>query len=152
VPARSAQFNEIRLHYAIVLPLNVLATVFGLVALCWLALWFGAHGGGQAKAILWTVGVAKALPYGLAVLCSIVGMTFLPRRLMPFSSGYLAQSVLQQVLAIAFYLWLIHLARRRLHGDLALGQAMPFSLRRAFSSSVREAVLAFRASRHWTPS
>lgn len=140
-----------RLQYAISLPLNALNTILGLVALCWLALWFGLRSGGQAKAILWTVGLTKALPYAVSLLTSSLA-TFLTMPRTPFSSTYWMLSLLPQVLTIAFYLWLIRLARRRLPGDLAAAQPMPFVFRQAFSSRAREAASLFRAARHWTPS
>jgi hypothetical protein len=143
--------SGMRLYYAISLPLSTLNIVFGLLALCWLALWFGVRAGGQARAVLWTVGLAKALPYVVGMLFSVVGtMWFTPRS--PFSGGHLVYSFLPQVLTILFYLWLIRLARRRLPGDVAAPRPMQFAFGQALTSRAREAVLAFRAARHWTPS
>ena len=140
-----------RVQYAISLPLSALNTVLGLIALCWLALWFGLRAGGQARVILWTVGVAKALPYCVSMVFSLVGSMFFTPRHFPFSAGYWTISLLPQGLTMAFYIWLICLARRRLPGDLAAARPMPFAFRQAFLSKAREAGSALRAARHWTP-
>jgi hypothetical protein len=134
------------------LPVSALITVLGLVALCWLALWFGLRAGGQAKAILWTVTVAKALPYGLGMLCSVVGSMLLTPRSAPPSGLYLVIWLAPQGVNAVFYVWIICLARRRLQADLATAVPMPLDLRQAASSVSREAAVAFRKARHWTPS
>jgi hypothetical protein len=141
-----------RIQYAISLPLNALNTVLGMVALCWLGVWFGLRAGGQAQAILWTVGIVKALPYGIAMSFSVLGATFFTPRSTPFAAAYWVFSLLPQVLTLVFYLWLIRLARRRLPGDLAAPRPMQIAVRQACSSRVREAVAFFRTARHWTPS
>src|SRR5262249_36053670 len=47
--------------------LTGLNTVFGTFAVCWVALWLGLRLNGQGGVILWTVLVAKGLPYGVVI-------------------------------------------------------------------------------------
>jgi hypothetical protein len=121
-----------RVHYAVSLPLSALSTILGMAALCWLGLWFGLRAGGQARAILWSVAVAKALPYGVSVLFSILGTTLLTPHPQPSSGLYWTISLLPQGLTIACCLWLIRLARCRLPGDLSAAQPMHFRLAPGF--------------------
>jgi hypothetical protein len=141
-----------RIYYLISLPLGVLNTVLGLAALCWLALWFGLRAGGQARAILWSVAVAKALPYVVSVLFSILGPLLLAPSTASWSAAHWMFWLVPQGLSIAYSLWLIRLARRRLQGDLTAAGPLQLDLRQAFSSKAHEAVSAFRVARHWTPS
>jgi hypothetical protein len=141
-----------RIHYAISVPLYVLNTVLGLAALCWLALWFGLRAGGQARAILWSVAIAKALPYVVSVLFSILGPLLFTPHPAPSSAAYWTIWLVPQGLNIAYSLWLIRLARRRLQGDLTATGPLQLDLRQEFSSKARGAVSAFRLARHWTPS
>jgi len=134
------------------LPLSVLNTILGLGALCWLALWFGLRAGGQAKAILWTVTVARAVPYGISVLSSVLGSMLLAPRAAQPTGLHLAIWLVPQGANLVFYVWIIWLARRRLLGDLAAAGPMPLGLRQAVSSASRETAAAFRRARHWTPS
>jgi hypothetical protein len=140
-------------QYVISLVLAAVNTVLGLAALCWLALWFGLRAGGQARAILWSVAVAKALPYGLSLLSSVLGALFLTTRSGGLPSGlHWMIWLLPQGVNIVFYLWMIGLSRRRLLGDLAAAKPMQFDLRQTVSSALRDAMSAFRKARHWTPS
>jgi hypothetical protein len=96
--------------------------------------------------------VVKALPYGIGALFSVMATTWFAPRPAPFSGGQLVFSFVPQVLTIAFYMWLVRFARRSLPGDVAAPPPLQFVFRRALSSRAREAVLAARAARHWTPS
>jgi hypothetical protein len=133
------------------LPVSALLTVLGLVALCWLALWFGLRAGGQARAILWTVAITKALPYGLSMLCSVVGSLLLAPRPAQLSGLHMVIWLAPQGVDAVFFLWLIWLARRRLLGDVAAAAPMPLDLRQVISSASRETAAALRRARHWTP-
>jgi hypothetical protein len=149
---RFGSMGSLRTYYAISLPLGMLNTVLGLAALCWLALWFGLRAGGQARAILWSVAVAKALPYVISVLFSILRPLLLAPRTASWSAAQWTVWLVPQGLNVAYSLWLIRLARRRLQGDLTAAGPLQLDLRRAVSSKAREAVSAFRVARHWTPS
>jgi hypothetical protein len=139
-------------QYAVSVGLGAVNTVLGVGALCWLALWFGLRAGGQARAILWSIALAKVLPYGISVLSSMIrGMLFVPRS-GSLSPMYWISSWLPQLLIVGFYLWVIRLARHRLLGDLAAANPMRFDLRQAVCSASRDAAAAFRKARHWTPS
>jgi hypothetical protein len=149
---RFGSMGSWRIYYAISLPLGVLNTVLGLAALCWLALWFGLRAGGQAKAILWSVAVAKGLPYLVSVLFySLRPLLFTPSPAL-WSAAWWTSSFVPVGFNFVFFLWLIRLARRRLQGDLTAAGPLQLDLRQAFSSKAREAWSAFRVARHWTPS
>jgi hypothetical protein len=141
-----------RFQYMFSIPLSAINTVLALIALCWMALWFGLRAGSQARAILWSVGIAKALPYGVAMVCSLVASVLMRPGMAPFSLAYFVVLLLPQVATLAFNLWLIRLARRRLAAELTAAQPALFALRPALSSKAREAVAVIRAARHWTPS
>jgi hypothetical protein len=126
--------------------------VLGVGALCWLGLWFGLKAGGQGRAIVWTVGLAKGLPFLITILCwfplaALSGAAFGPR-----SSLYSITMWLPQIVNLALYLGLIRLARQRLQGELAGAEPMKFDLRQSILCTARDAVAAFRKARHWTPS
>jgi hypothetical protein len=140
----------------------LLGAVFGLIgcgeiflgvgALCWLGLWFGLKAGGQGRAIVWTISLAKGLPFVITILCwyplaALSGAVFGWR-----SSFYSITMWLPQVVTLALYLGLIRLARRRLLGELAGAEPMKFDLRQSISSVAHDASGAFRKARHWTPS
>lgn len=142
-----------RIQYAVSMVLSALNTVFGLVALCWLAMWFGLRAGTQARAILWSVAVAKGLPYAIGLLFYIPrGLLFTSRAGSSWALSYWMMSFLPQLVNLLFFLCVILLLRRRLLGDSALVGSTPFSLRQTVASAARDAVSAFRRARHWTPS
>ena len=139
-------------NYGVSVVLSAVNTVLGLVALCWLALWFGLRAGGQARAILWSVAVARALPYVISIFYSVLHtMLFTPRSGPPLRL-YIMASWLPLVLTGLFYLGVIRWVRQRLLGDLAAAQATRFDLRQTVSAASQDAVSAFRKARHWTPS
>jgi hypothetical protein len=150
--SRVPQLAAYRVHYLVYLPFEVLNTILAMVALCWVSLWFGARAAGQARAILWSVAAARAVPYGVSVLFSVVLPMFLTPRPQPLSALNLTMSLLNETAAMAYFAWLIWLSRRCLPTDLATARPMQFDWRRVFASRLREARLTFRAVRHWTAS
>jgi hypothetical protein len=140
------------IQYVTSLAFGAVNTVLGLGALCWLALWFGLRAGGQTKAILWSVAVGKALPYGIGLLFFALRGVVAAPRWGSFSAWYWMTSLLPDVVNALYYLWLIRMARRCLLGNLAAANPMHLDLRRAATSTSRDFLATFHKVRHWTPS
>jgi hypothetical protein len=141
-----------RLQYAISGLLSCANIILGIGALCWLGFWFGLRAGGQARAIAWTVGVVKGLPYLFSMLSwmlfSVMGSFSISWR---WSLPFLVLRSLPQVVVLVFYAGLIAVARRRLLSGLADAEPMRFDLRYFFSSTVQDVRVALCRARHWTP-
>jgi hypothetical protein len=144
--------GSFRLHYVISSLANLVDIFFGVGALCWVGLWFGLKAGGQARAIVWTVGLVKVLPYLIVILCSILFAMLAKSGLGVRTPPFWIIMSLPQAVTLLLYLGLIRLARQRLLGELAGAEAMKFDLRHFISSAARDSVSAFRRARHWTPS
>ena len=76
--------------YAISFLVRSLDIYFGVGALCWVGLWFGLKSGGQARAIVWTVGLVRGLPWLITILWSILFSVLITsavgrRALIPYS-------------------------------------------------------------------
>ena len=144
--------GSFRLHYLISSLVGLVDIFFGVGALCWVGLWFGLKAGGQARAIVWTVGLVKVLPFLIVMLCWILFAMLAKAGLGLRSPPYWILMSLPQAVTLLLYLGLIRLARQRLLGELAGAEPLKFSLRQSISSAVRDAVSSFRKARHWTPS
>jgi ABC-type transport system involved in multi-copper enzyme maturation permease subunit len=144
--------GSFRLHYVISNLVGLVDFFFGVGALCWVGLWFGLKAGGQARAIVWTVGLVKLLPYLIVILCSILFAMLAKSGLGLRSPPFWIIMSLPQAVTLALYLGLIRLARQRLRGELAGAEPLKFDLRQSISSAARDSVSAFRKARHWTPS
>lgn len=147
-----AMEGSYRLQYVVSGLISCADIILGLGALCWLGLWFGLRADGQGRAILWTVGLAKGLPFLITILCWFPLAALSHSAFGPRSSLYSITMWLPQVVNLALYLGLIRLARGRLLGELAGAEPMKLDLRQSTTSAVRDAVAAFRKARHWTPS
>ena len=130
--------------------LNILNTILGLGALCWAGLWFGFRAESQLRAILWTVSVAKLLPYAVLVILSVL-VRWMVNPGGPSSFSWTTFWLLPQLLSLLFYLWLIGLARRRLLLELSGTEPIGLDARPVFSSLARSASATLRRARHWTP-
>jgi hypothetical protein len=93
---------------------SILNTLAGLVALLWAGMWFGWSERSQARAIVRIVIVAKAAPYLVGMLGSIVVVSFVPR----VNPGFLLAWFAPETVTLLFYVCLIRWARRRLAGEL----------------------------------
>ena len=144
--------GSFRLHYVISTLVGSVDTFVGVGALCWVGLWFGLKAGGQARAIVWTVGLVKVLHYLIVILCSILFAMLAKSGLGVRTPPFWIIMSLPQVVTLLLYLGLIRLARQRLLGELAGAEPLKFDLRQSISSAAHDAVSAFRKARHWTPS
>jgi hypothetical protein len=133
-------------YYAGSMALSAVNTVVSVGALCWLGLWFGLRASGQARPILWSVGLGRGIPYALGILCStLANIIFAPSGGLISPIRWVFSSFGPQIVSLAFSLGLIALARRQLQQEL-LGEP-PLSLRQV----LRRGAAAFRRTRHWTP-
>jgi hypothetical protein len=151
-PAAFGPGNSYKLQYVLSRLFGCVNIVLGVGALCWVGLWFGLKTGGQARAIVWTVSLAKGLPYLIAVLCSALYNALVNSGVGLRSPPFWIAMSLPEVVTLVLYLGLIRLARRRLLGELAGAEVIKFDLRQFISSAARDALAAFRKARHWTPS
>ena len=138
--------NSYRLLFAISSLIHCVDIVLGVGALCWLGLWFGLKAGRQGPAIVWTVSLARGLPYLISILSWILFA------MLHSSAPYWTIMWLPQVVALVLYIGLMRLARQHLLGELAGAELMQFNLRQSILSEARDVVAAFRKARHWTPS
>jgi len=101
--------------------LSGLNIFFGVQALCLAGLWFGIRASGQLQAILWTIAVAKGLPY----LFSLSG-PFMLRvgglAVGDFRSLFHLLTFIPSLATLFFYLWLIRTAKRRLLKPFAVSE------------------------------
>ncbi|MCX6925577.1 MAG: ABC transporter permease subunit [Verrucomicrobia bacterium] len=137
--------------------LNGMNIIVGVVALCWVGLWFGLRAGGQGRAIAWTLGVVWCVP----CLIGILSMLFFASagayslRLGPGQGPGLLWRMAQwtpQMMNLLYYSVLIYAARHRLLGALATGEPMRFELKHCMSAIAPDALAGLRKARHWTPS
>jgi len=102
----------------------------GVGALCWCGLWFGLRASGRARAILWTIGLARLGPFILMLLWSMVSRLLLSGFVGPGSVVWL-MGLLPQALDLALFAGLIGLARSQLRREMAgaepllLGNILP---------------------------
>ncbi|HVM51195.1 MAG TPA: hypothetical protein VMU04_24410 [Candidatus Acidoferrum sp.] len=127
-------------------------TVLGLGALCWLGLWFGLRARGQMAAILWSVGVAKGIPYGISSMIYVMGLRSMARARSFPSWQWCITYWTPSVLIVLFFLWAMRFARRRLLADLAAGQPLEYPFPGSLWAAWGHAAPVFRRARHWTPS
>jgi hypothetical protein len=141
-----------RFPYAISTLLGCVNVFLNVGALCWVGLWCGLKARGQARAVLWTVGLVEGLPVLAGILSSLVLNSFVRGRV-PFGAApYWIMMVLSPVCNLLFYTGLICLARHHLLRRPGIGELSPLDLRQLVSASTHEALAALRRVRHWTPS
>ena len=140
--------NSFRLPSAMSSLISCVGIFLEVGALCWVGLWFGLKAGGQARAIVCTVGLVKGLPILVSIFCSFA----LNALVRPWAgSGAVLLWIMMCLPAVAdlvFYLWLIKVAQQRLLGELGAAEPIRFD----FSAAARDALAGLRKARHWTPS
>jgi ABC-type transport system involved in multi-copper enzyme maturation permease subunit len=113
--------NNVFLPYSISMLLSAANVVVGTLALCRVGLWFGLRAPGQGTAILWTLAVAKGVPYIVSFAWSLLSACLGLHSPMNSPSYFL--SFVPSFITIAFLLWLMRLARTRVTSDLIKGDA-----------------------------
>lgn len=139
-----------RVYYGVSVLLGMIDTVLGVGALCRLGIWFGLRAEGPARAVLWTVGIGRGVPYALSLICSILSNALLPLLGGPFSaSRWFLSSLGPRLVILALYIWLIRLAGRQALRELSEPQAL--GMRQIVSSLLAGSAAALRRARRWTP-
>jgi ABC-type transport system involved in multi-copper enzyme maturation permease subunit len=139
-----------RLSYGVSIVLQLANTIVGLGALCWLGIWFGLKARNQGGAVLWTIGLAKFVPFLISMVGSLV---FTPLFGLRSGSTSLASALmwaLPQFVTLGYYLWLIRRARRLLVGELRDAPTAGFAFR--LTDAAKSAASVIHRARHWTPS
>jgi hypothetical protein len=139
------------IYYVMTCLFGVVNTIVGVGAVCWLGLWFGFRGG-QGRAVLRTVLLAKGVPYGVWLAWWFPGQLFLSHVVYRSWSSrvYLLQSVPPEVMIALYSLWLIRLARRQLSREVA--GAEPLTLRQSLFDTIPPWGALLRRVRSWPPS
>lgn len=142
---------EWRLYHASYAVLSGINTWIGIVALCWVGMWFGLRARNQSSAIIWTLALVGLLPHLLAwvfhLVASVLSRFISNIAPMPF---FLSSS-LSGLCILVFYLWLIHRTKKLLSGDLRLTELQPLNLTEALRAIWRDGTRAVHKVRHWTP-
>ncbi|MGH7970143.1 MAG: hypothetical protein ACREIC_15590, partial [Limisphaerales bacterium] len=138
-------------YYLSHMALGTLNLLLETAALCWLGMWFGSRADGQARAILWTVGLARGMPFVINIGFGMLwnwGLGPTPRGFA--SSSWLIVALGPQILYLGLYIMMIRVARLNLYRELSGAEPMP--MREAISLSLTRSARALRRARHWTPS
>jgi len=135
--------------YPVTLVLSGVNTILGTFALCWVALWFGLRIEGQARVVLWTVLLTKAVPFGFTMGWWFLCYLLLPPMMQPVWSimPWLIQSFSPQLIALLFFLWLIRLARRQLLRRSL--RTEPLNPSEVIADMLQRVVAAIRRAREW---
>ncbi|HEV2209048.1 MAG TPA: ABC transporter permease subunit [Verrucomicrobiae bacterium] len=131
--------------------LGILNLLLGTAALCWLGMWFGSRTEGQARAILWSVGLARGMPFLINIGFGLLwnwGFGLTSRGL--GSSYWLIVALGPQILYLGLYIIMIRVARLNLYRELSGAEPMP--MREALSLGLTRYARALGQARHWTPS
>jgi len=141
-----------KVHYAISTVLAGINTWIGIVALCWVGMWFGLRARSQSSAIVWTVGLVGLLPYLLSWLFSLAALVISRFLSNTAPMPVFLSSTLSRLFILGFFLWLIHRTKKLLSGDLRLTELQPLALTKSLGALWRDGWMVLRRARHWTPS
>jgi hypothetical protein len=110
--------------------MSVVASILSIVALCRVALWLGFKSAGQVRAIVSTVLLVKGIPYLLSLSWSMI--TQLLGVVLVGSGLFYFGSLLPPLATIAFYLWIIRVARNAVSDECRASSAKSLLERLAF--------------------
>jgi ABC-type transport system involved in multi-copper enzyme maturation permease subunit len=129
-------------------------TVLSVGAIGWLGLWFGWRARGQAGAIVWTLCLAKGVPFLIYTLSlsfmSAIVWGFIRGSVPPFTYGVV--SFVPHIATLVFYFWLIRGAQRRFARALPAGMPRSFDLQESLANAKRDVAATIQKARRWTPS
>jgi len=135
LPGRAGPAPDLQLQRAVIELLVVGNTLLGAAATCSLGLWLGLRAPGQAAAIAWTVGVAKAVPYVASFIFSVL------TALLAGSPGIFRPGLLTwvgQIIILLFSVGVIAFTHQRLKLDLATGEPEPLRWPKSLLDYVRQ--------------
>ena len=120
----------------------------GLIALCWVGIWFGLTARNQSAAVISTVWWVTVLPALLSLGFSLAGSAIARIGILP----YPIIAPLPYVMLTAYYLLLIARTRELLNQDLRNALYQQLSFGGGSVDWMRNLWASFRKVRHWTPS
>jgi ABC-type transport system involved in multi-copper enzyme maturation permease subunit len=121
-------------------------TFFGIGALCWTALWFGYKIHNQAGAIVWTVGIAKGVPFFIYLVSrSLFAAGFFSAGLM---TPYDVRWVIPQFLTLLFYVRLMLWVKARFLEEFPGSEPLRFTLLQLVSQGNSQTKMAFQTPRN----
>jgi hypothetical protein len=128
--------------------LQVGNTLLSIYALCWLGMFYALRTRSQAAAVIWSVALARGLPYIFALLCQLLLVPVSRKLGMPtfYSSIYLVIPAL----TMAGLIGLTALAKRGLQNQIK-GGAGELQAKDVFLQTGKIIDEAVRKFRHWTP-
>lgn len=140
-------------HYAVSVGVGCVSLCAEILALCWMGMWFGLKARSQTAAITWTVGVVSVAPALLTWCVVLVAATLGPVLGISRSSVNYYFSWTSQIVAVLFYIWLMHGARRALAHGSRDGELLPVGfVLGGIRGWWRSLLTAIGKARHWTPS
>lgn len=120
-------------------------TFFGVVALCWTALWFGLKSRSQLGAIAWTVGIAKGVPFFIYLISrGLFAAGIIPSGI---SMPYDVRWYIPHFLTLLFYIRLMIWVKTRFLGAFPGSAPLRFSLLRLVSHETADANISFQTVR-----
>jgi hypothetical protein len=139
------QIDQITRQWAYIL-FGMTNTFFGIGALCWTALWFGYKIHNQAGAIVWTVGIAKGVPFFIYLVSRslFAAGIFSAGLMMPYDVRW----YIPQFLTLLFYVRLMLWVKARFLEEFPGSEPLPFTLLRLVSQGNSQTKMAFQTPRN----
>ena len=121
---------------------GLLNTFFGVAALCWTAIWFGFKARDQFTAIVWTVALAKGVPFIIYLISQGLFTTGLISR--GISMPYDVRWYMPQLLTLLYYVRLMVWVKTRFLEALPGSTPLRFNLLRLISQNAPQTFQAVR--------
>jgi ABC-2 family transporter protein len=120
-------------------------TFFGVVALCWVALWFGLKARSHLGAIGWTIVVAKGVPFFIY----LISQGLFAVRIFPtgISTPYDVRWYIPQILTLLFYIRLMIWVKTRFLEAFPGSEPLRFTLLRLVSQESAKPKMSFQTLR-----
>ena len=120
-------------------------TFFGVVALCWMALWFGFKARSQVGAIAWTVGMAKGVPFFIYLVSQgLFAVGIIPKGI---STPYDIRWYIPKILTLLFYVRLMIWVKTRFLEAFPGSEPLKFALLRLVSQETAKPKISFQTLR-----
>jgi ABC-type transport system involved in multi-copper enzyme maturation permease subunit len=120
-------------------------TFFGVAALCWTAIWFGFKARNQVAAVVWTVALAKGVPFVIYLISrGLFATGIIP---IGISMPYDVRWYIPQFLTLLYYIRLMVWVKTRFLEKLPGSTPLRFTLLRLVSQEAPQANASFQAVR-----
>jgi hypothetical protein len=101
--------------------LSIANTLLGTMAVCWVAFWFGLTLTRQITVVFWTALLVEAAPWLFNLACNVLSLLLLHAPLRTRATPSTATSWLPEAAVLAYNLWLLYIAPRKIAERLNLG-------------------------------